>query len=48
MTAASTLTVWHFGFTLTATAALIAIYAARDWHPQHPGDRALDDIEAEL
>lgn len=48
MTAASTLTVWHFGFTLTATAALIAIYAARDWQPRNPGHRALDDIEAEL
>ena len=47
MNAASTLTVWHFGFTLTATAAIIGMYAARDWHPTTPGDRALDDIEGQ-
>lgn len=48
MTAASTLTVWHFGFTLAATAAIVALYAARDWHPRNPGHQAIDDIEAEL
>ena len=45
MTAASTLTVWHFAFALAAAAATIAMFAARDWRPRTPGDRALDDIQ---
>lgn len=45
MTAATELAAWHFAFALSVAVAVVALYASRDWRPQHPGDRALDNIE---
>ena len=47
MIAATELTGWHFAAALSIVAAVVGIFAARDWHPRSPGDRALDAYEAQ-